>query len=227
MNDSSYLSYPDIRIKKFTFNPLRENTYVIFSETKHGIIIDPGCSSQSEQNALKQFVVEAEIKPVMVLNTHCHFDHVFGNNFVCKEYNIKACAHAGEEANIKRFTASAALFGHAAEQVDDPEYSLTDRQIIKLGDEDIEVIHTPGHSEGSVCFYYSAQKILISGDTLFAGSIGRTDLPGGNYEKIVQSLKKLVLLPDDTQVFCGHAHDTYIGVEKLNNPFIIEFLDDY
>ena len=218
--------YTDMRFKRFVFNPLRENTYLLFNNTNECVIIDPGCSNPSEQNTLKQYISDSHLKPVMVLNTHCHFDHVLGNNFVCKEYNIKAYAHEGEASNIKRFTASAALFGHSVEAVDAPEYTLKDRQIIRFGRTHIEVIHTPGHSEGSVCFYYSPKKLLISGDTLFAGSIGRTDLPGGNYEKIIQSLKKLVIMSDETQVLCGHAQDTYIGVEKLNNPFIIELLDD-
>jgi glyoxylase-like metal-dependent hydrolase (beta-lactamase superfamily II) len=211
-----------MEIKKLIFNPIQENTYIIYDETKECVIIDPGCQKPLEKNVLKQFIDSNELKPMAVLNTHCHFDHVFGNNFVCREYGIESRAAEGELANIRRFQASASLFGIAGEQPDTPTHFLQDGEIIKFGNSELMVINTPGHSPGSVCFYSEAGKFLIAGDTLFAGSIGRTDLPGGNYDTIMESLAKLIALPNDTKVYCGHGHDTTIGWERLHNPFINE-----
>jgi glyoxylase-like metal-dependent hydrolase (beta-lactamase superfamily II) len=177
-----------------------------------------------EKNALKQFIADSDLKPKILLNTHCHFDHIFGNNFVCREYGIELWASEGELANIRRFPASASLFGISDEQPQFPSRFLENEQVIKFGNSELKVINTPGHSPGSVCFYSETDSFLIAGDTLFAGSIGRTDLPGGDYDEIKKSLKKLIALPDETKVYCGHGPDTTTGNEKLYNPFISEML---
>ncbi|MDR0385008.1 MAG: MBL fold metallo-hydrolase, partial [Prevotellaceae bacterium] len=207
-----------MEIGKLTFNPLQENTYIVYDDTNECVIIDPGCQTPQEKSVLKQFISDAGLKPKVLLNTHCHFDHIFGNNFVCGEYGIKLWASEAELLNIRRFTASASLFGISDEQPGLPSNFLENGQIIKFGNSEIEVLSTPGHSPGSVCFYSEAGKFLIAGDTLFAGSIGRTDLPGGSYDEIKISLKKLIALPPDTCVYCGHGPDTAIGREKLCNP---------
>ncbi|MDR0725369.1 MAG: MBL fold metallo-hydrolase [Prevotellaceae bacterium] len=211
-----------MEIKKLVFNPIQENTYIIYDETKECVIIDPGCQKPLEKNILKQFIDNNALKPKAVLNTHCHFDHIFGNNFVCREYGVEVWASEGELANIRRFTASASLFGISGEQPNPPAHFLKNGEVIKFGNSELKVITTPGHSPGSVCFYSETGNFLIAGDTLFAGSIGRTDLPGGDYDTIKESLKKLIALPDDTKVYCGHGYDTSIGRERLNNPFITE-----
>jgi glyoxylase-like metal-dependent hydrolase (beta-lactamase superfamily II) len=213
-----------MEIKKLIFNPLQENTYIIYDATKECVIIDPGCQKPAEKNLLKQFITDSGLKPKILLNTHCHFDHIFGNNFVSNEYGIELWASEGELANIKRFKSSASLFGISDEQPCTPSHFLENGQIVKFGNSGLKVINTPGHSPGSVCFYSETENILIAGDTLFAGSIGRTDLPGGNYDEIKESLKTLIALPTETKVYCGHGSDTAIGREKFYNPFILEIL---
>ncbi|MDR1129605.1 MAG: MBL fold metallo-hydrolase [Prevotellaceae bacterium] len=211
-----------MEIKRLVFNPLQENTWIVYDDTKECVIIDPGCQKTVEKNALKQFISDAGLRPKVLLNTHCHFDHIFGNNFVCSEYGIELWASEGELANIRRFTASASLFGISEEQPAPPSLFLEDGQTVRFGNSELKVIFTPGHSPGSLCFYSEAGHLLIAGDTLFAGSIGRTDLPGGSYDEIRKSLKKLIALPAETRVYCGHGSDTTIGRESLYNPFITE-----
>jgi glyoxylase-like metal-dependent hydrolase (beta-lactamase superfamily II) len=213
-----------MNIKKLVFNPLQENTYVVYDDTKECVIIDPGCQKPQEKDVLKRFISDNGLKPKLLLNTHCHFDHIFGNNFVCDEYEIESWAAEGELANIKRFTASASMFGGSNEQPKTPAHFLENGQVIKFGNSELKVINTPGHSPGSVCFYSETGRFLIAGDTLFAGSIGRTDLPGGSYNEIKTSLKTLISLPADTKVYCGHGPDTAIGREKDYNPFITEMV---
>jgi glyoxylase-like metal-dependent hydrolase (beta-lactamase superfamily II) len=208
-------------LKRFIFNPLQENTYIIHDQTGECVIIDAGCQSKGEKDVLKSYINEQKLKVVALLNTHCHFDHVFGNAFVCREYGVKSQAHRDELHNIKRFTASASLFGFAGDAPPVPEEFLENDMTIKFGESELKVIHTPGHSPGGVCFYSQKDKFLISGDSLFAGSIGRTDLPGGDYDALIASVKNLIAtLPGDTVVYPGHAHQTSIEFEKLHNPFI-------
>jgi glyoxylase-like metal-dependent hydrolase (beta-lactamase superfamily II) len=213
-----------MEVNKLVFNPLQENTYIIYDDTKECVIIDPGCQKPVEKNALKQFIADEGLQPKLLLNTHCHFDHVFGNNFVCNEYGVELWASESESTNIRRFMASASLFGISEEQPRSPSHFLEDGQIIKFGNSELKVISTPGHSIGSLCFYSESDNFLIAGDTLFAGSIGRTDLPGGNYTEMKKSLEKLIALPAETRVYCGHGRETTIDREKLYNPFIKEII---
>jgi glyoxylase-like metal-dependent hydrolase (beta-lactamase superfamily II) len=210
-----------MKIKKLIFNPLQENTYLICDGTNECVIIDPGCQQKKEKEALTRFISEAGLTPKAILNTHCHFDHIFGNNFLRDEYHVELWAHGDEAANIRRFAASASLFGIMEEPVRPPERFLADRMIFSFGNSSLEVIHTPGHSPGSVCFHSASDGFLIAGDTLFAGSIGRTDLPGGDYDQIMNSLKRLMTLPDETKVYCGHGSETSIGIERRHNPFLV------
>jgi glyoxylase-like metal-dependent hydrolase (beta-lactamase superfamily II) len=213
-----------MQVEQLIFNLLQENTYVIYDETKECVIIDPGCQKKEEKNILKHFIANNNLKPKVLLNTHCHFDHIFGNNFVCNEYEIELWASEGELGNIKRFLPNASLFGFSEQQPQNPSHFLENGQIIKFGNSELQVINTPGHSPGSVCFYSETEKLLITGDTLFAGSIGRTDLFGGDYDEIQKSLKKLIALPNETKVYCGHGPDTTIGNEKHYNPFITKII---
>jgi glyoxylase-like metal-dependent hydrolase (beta-lactamase superfamily II) len=210
-----------MKIKKLIFNPLQENTYIVFDETNECVIIDPGCQQKKEREALTRCISEAGLIPKAIFNTHCHFDHIFGNNFLRNHYRVELWAHEGEAANIRRFSASAALFGMMEEPARPPERFLADKMTLDFGNSSLEVLHTPGHSPGSVCFHSASDSFLIAGDTLFAGSIGRTDLPGGDYDEIMNSLKRLMTLPDETKVYCGHGSETSIGVERRQNPFLI------
>ena len=210
-----------MKVNKFVFNPLQENTYVLHDETNECVIIDPGCQHEKEKATLTRFISDSGLTPKAILNTHCHFDHVFGNNFLCDEYRAELLTHEGEAANIRRFSASASLFGMTEEPVRAPKRFLYDKMTFRFGNSALEVLHTPGHSPGSVCFYSEADKFLIAGDTLFSGSIGRTDLPGGDYEEIMKSLARLMTLPDETKVYCGHGFETTIGFERRHNPFLL------
>jgi len=209
-----------MEIKKLIFNPLQENTYIIFDETKECVIVDPGCYTQAEKDLLKKTIAELGVTPKAIINTHCHFDHVFGRNFVADEYNVELWAHEAEFKNIARFASGASLFGIRDEEPRQPEHYFKDGDIFKFGNSELKVIHTPGHAPGSVCFYSDKDNFLISGDTLFAGTIGRTDLPGGDLGEMKDSLKKLMELPGETKVYCGHGPDTTIGKETLYNDFI-------
>ena len=212
-----------ITVKKFVFNPIQENTYVLYDETKQCVIIDPGCYTDDEKSQLKSFINNNGLNPLMVLNTHCHFDHIFGNAYVCKEFGVELWAHKAEIPNIERAVPYTSAFGMVFEESPLPSHYLEDGDEMKFGNSVIKVIHTPGHSPGCVCFYSEADKMLIAGDTLFQDSIGRTDLPGGNYDEIMDSLlDKLMVLPNDTVVYCGHGPNTEIGKERMYNPLISE-----
>ena len=212
-----------ITVKKFIFNNIEENTYVLYDESKECIIIDPGCYTDNEKKKLKDFITETNLKPTALLNTHCHFDHILGNAFVCHEYNIKLWAHKGEIFNIERAESYTSMFGMKIENPPMPSHYLEDGDEFKFGVSTLKIIHTPGHSPGCVCLYSETDKLIITGDTLFKDSIGRTDLPGGDYNQIMDSLlNKLINLPGETIVYCGHGSSTDIGRERMYNPFITE-----
>lgn len=197
----------------------------MYDETKECIIIDAGCQQPAEQEQLKRFISEQGLRPVALVNTHCHFDHVFGNSFVCDEYKVPSWTHREELRNVERFEAYASLFGAKGNKPPVPTHFFEDGADFKFGNSSLKVLHTPGHSPGGVCFYSAADKFLIAGDTLFAGSIGRTDLPGGDYDVLMDSLKeKVLVLPSDTKVYCGHGPETSVGIELQTNPFITEQL---
>jgi glyoxylase-like metal-dependent hydrolase (beta-lactamase superfamily II) len=206
-------------IKRLVFNLIQENTYIVSDATGECVIIDPGCIA-SEQHVLRQYLDLYGLTPKAVINTHCHFDHVFGVNFVCDTYNVDFWAHENELDNLRRFMAAANLYSIPGEQPRNPDHYLTDGMSVTFGNSELKVIFTPGHSAGSVCFYSAEDGILFSGDTLFSGTIGRTDLPGSDYDSIVRSLARLTALPGDTKVYCGHAQDTTLSYEKAYNPFL-------
>ena len=210
-----------MQLKVFYFNELRVCTYVLWDETKECIIVDPGCESASEQQRLQKFITENELKPVMVVNTHAHFDHVLGNLFAVKTYSIPSAIHEGDAPLLAKVAQQSAMFGFVVEQPPVPDRFLTEEAPVRFGHSQLQVLHTPGHSPGGICLYAADDKFVLSGDTLFQESIGRTDLAGGNYEQLIDSIRtKLMTLPDDVKVFPGHGPATSIGEEKRNNPFI-------
>lgn len=210
-----------IQVKKFTFNPVQENTYVLYDETGECIIVDAGCYFDYEQEELTGFIASKKLKPVKLVNTHCHFDHIFGISFCRAQYNIPFLAHAEDLFLVEGIVASADRFGIPAEPVDAPDEFIEEGDVIEFGNSKLELIHVPGHAPGSLVIYCKEQNFLLAGDVLFYGSIGRTDLPRGNFEQLVSNIhSKLFVLPDETLVYSGHGPETSIGFEKKSNPFL-------
>lgn len=210
-----------INIKQFTFNAYQENTYVLFDETGECVIIDPGMYDGGEQNELVQFITAAELRPVALLNTHCHIDHVFGNKFVFDQWGLKPRFHQGELAVLQAIPGYAPQMGMRYELSPEPESYLPESGEITFGNNKLTLIFAPGHSPAHLCFYSEADNILIGGDVLFYQSIGRTDLPGGNHEQLLSSIREnLFILPPETKVFPGHGKSTTIGFEMKHNPFL-------
>lgn len=211
-----------LQIKVLTFNPVQENTYLLFNEKNECIIIDPGCYYDNEKEALTVAIDKNNLRPEMLLNTHCHLDHVFGNKFIAEKYNLTLHLHKAEEQMLKMAPASGLMFNLPFDNYAGEFIFLNEGDIITLGTDKLKVIHAPGHSPGSVCFYCKEQKFIIGGDVLFYNSIGRTDLPSGNHEDLIQSIKKkLFVLPHDVKVYSGHGIETTVGYEKENNPFLV------
>ncbi|AZI24701.1 MBL fold metallo-hydrolase [Pedobacter sp. G11] len=210
-----------ITIKIFTFNAYSENTYVLYDETKECVIIDPGMYEGFEQNELVSFIKAQNLKPVLLLNTHCHIDHVFGNKFIFDTYGLKPKFHKGELVVLEAVPGYAPSMGfYKYETSPLPDEFLEETGTITFGNSTLDLIFAPGHSPAHLCFYSKADDILIGGDVLFYGSIGRTDLPGGNHQQLLQNISdKLFVLPDETKVYPGHGPATTIGFEKQNNPF--------
>lgn len=210
-----------LTVQTFTFNPVQENTYVVYNELGECCIIDPGCYFGSEEKELKDFIEMNKLKPVYLLNTHCHLDHVFGNRFVSQTWGLVPHIHKDEEQMLAMAPASAQMYQLPFENYEGPLEFLEDGSVIRIGADELYVFLTPGHSPGSISFYSMTGKFLISGDVLFHGSVGRTDLPGGDFKTLVQSIKsKLYILPEDVIVHPGHGESTTIGDEMKSNPFV-------
>lgn len=210
-----------LTIKAFTFNPVAENMYILLNEVKEAIIIDPGCYFSEEKEKVKSFVESNGIKPVQLLNTHCHLDHVLGNKWVYETYGLELFLHPNEEQVLNAAPQYAQMWAMPFENYQGPLHFLEKDDIIKSGDNELKVLLAPGHSPGSICFYSEQQKFLIGGDVLFKNSIGRTDLPGGNHQVLIESIRQqLFILPDDVIVYPGHGENTTVGYEKKNNPFL-------
>jgi len=212
-----------IQIQGFTFNPFEENTYVLYDETKECVIIDPGCYDANERQELVDFIKSEELKPVKLLNTHGHIDHVCGNSFVAKKYNIGLEMHKEDLQTLHSLPQVSHLYGLHAEESIEPSVFLNEGDIVKFGNSSLEIVFTPGHSPGSICFVSKENKFIIGGDVLFHGSIGRTDLPGGDHEALLSNIReKLFVLGDDFAVFSGHGEQTSIDFEKKHNPFLVQ-----
>ncbi|WP_423129283.1 MBL fold metallo-hydrolase [Gaoshiqia sp. Z1-71] len=212
-----------IQIQKFTFNPIQENTYILYDETGDCIIVDAGCYFDDERLELTGFIEKNHLKPVMLVNTHCHFDHILGISFCRSKYQIPFLAHAGDLFLVENVVSQAALFGMTVEPVDAPDRFIDEGDRVQFGHSHLELIHVPGHAPGSLVLYQPEQKFLLAGDVLFYGSIGRTDLPQGSFEQLVGNIKsKLLVLPEDVVVYSGHGPETGIGFEKWSNPFLMD-----
>jgi glyoxylase-like metal-dependent hydrolase (beta-lactamase superfamily II) len=207
-------------IKAFENNPYQENTYILFDESGECAIIDPGMCTATEQNAVVNFIRDKQLKPVMLLNTHCHIDHVLGNKFVFDQYGLKPQFNEGESYVLAAVPAYAPQIGIRYEPSPLPDHYLPETGTIAFGNTELQLIFAPGHSPAHLCFYDADTNILVGGDVLFRGSIGRSDLPGGDYDLLIRNIRqKLFTLPADCVVYPGHGPETTIGFEKQYNPF--------
>lgn len=210
-----------LKIKSFVFSPIQENTYLLYNEFKDCVIIDPGCYFPEEQDELKGFIAQSGLKPLMLLNTHCHLDHVFGNKFIAETYALTLHLHEKEKTLLDYAPTSGLMYNMPFDNYSGKYIFLKGGDTLKIGDDELLVVEAPGHSPGHVCFYCAAQNFVISGDVLFNRSIGRTDLPGGNHQTLLKNIReKLFVLPDATVVYSGHGPETNIGDEKKYNPFL-------
>jgi glyoxylase-like metal-dependent hydrolase (beta-lactamase superfamily II) len=211
-----------ISVQSFTANPYQENGYVLFDESKECIIIDPGAYTSQEQNELSRFIERQKLTPVKLLNTHCHIDHVLGNAFVHSLYGLLPEFHRFELEVLHAIPGYAPQMGIRYELSPLPEIFLSESGKIAFGQSELELIFAPGHSPGHLCFHSPVDNFLIGGDVLFYQSIGRTDLPGGNHQQLLDNIKhKLFNLPNDCVVYPGHGPSTQIGFEKAHNPFLL------
>ncbi|MDR2691251.1 MAG: MBL fold metallo-hydrolase [Dysgonamonadaceae bacterium] len=211
-----------LRIKVFVFNPVRENTYLLYDRTKEAVIIDCGACIGNEKKQLSDFIHEQGLTLKHVLNTHLHFDHVLGNKFLYETYGLKPEYHLADEAmpGLKDGIVDFESFTCKYDAVFAEQY-IEDKGLISFGDSCLEALSTPGHSPGSLSFYSEKDACVFTGDALFRFGIGRTDLWGGNYEELIQSIKnKLFALPGNTVVYPGHAEASTIGEEKTHNPYL-------
>jgi hydroxyacylglutathione hydrolase len=210
-----------LNVHFFTFNPFDENTYIIINEKKQCWIVDPGMYGQQEIDLMVNYITDKQLIPQAIINTHGHIDHIFGVDALVDKYKIPFGIHEKELPVLDLADGSAKLFGFDFGKPPKPTFFIKEGTPLKLGDDLLEVFLTPGHSPGSISFYYPQGNWVISGDVLFSGSIGRTDLPGGNFDTLINSIRtSLFTLPGETAVLSGHGPVTHIGDEKKHNPFL-------
>ncbi|MBI5857755.1 MAG: MBL fold metallo-hydrolase [Sphingobacteriales bacterium] len=210
-----------LAVKSFTFSPVQENTYVLYNEQRQCCIIDPGCYFPEEREELKTGIEKTGLEPVLLLNTHCHLDHVFGNKFVYDTWGLHLHLHEKEKPVLGFAPQAGQLWQLPFDNYEGPLVYLKAGNIIKIGEEELEIRFVPGHSPGSLAFYHEAGGFIIGGDVLFNMSVGRTDLPGGDFDVLVNSIQtQFFTLPDETKVYSGHGPVTTVGFEKMNNPFV-------
>jgi glyoxylase-like metal-dependent hydrolase (beta-lactamase superfamily II) len=209
-----------MKIYKLIFSPIQVNTYVLAEESGDCAILDCGCYDKEESDEFSKFIDDKGLKPVMLLNTHSHLDHIFGNKFILERYGLRAHASELDEMNRKSAQHHAMIFGLTMEEPPEPGDFISDNQVINFGKTKLLSLHVPGHTTGSIAFYSESDNCVFTGDALFAGSIGRTDLPGGNYEILMNSIRnKLFVLPPSTIVYPGHGEKTTIDNEIKTNPY--------
>ncbi|MBK9422312.1 MAG: MBL fold metallo-hydrolase [Flavobacteriales bacterium] len=209
-----------MHVKKFTFNPFQENTYILHAEGE-GIIVDPGCGDKDEQRELEAWLEKNEVRPSRILLTHAHVDHVMGCAWLKRRYGLLPEVHRNDLFILENAQVSGAMFGVDCESVPAPKRFIEEGEIVQLGNEHLDVLFVPGHAPGHIAFYSPSEKFILSGDVLFHRSIGRTDLPGGDMETLLESIRtKLYPLGDDITVYSGHGPETTIGEERRMNPFV-------
>lgn len=211
-----------MEVKALTFNDFAENTYILWDETKECAIVDPGCSNVTEERRLVDFIESQGLKPTLLINTHAHIDHVFGIDFVNQKWGLKLHIHRGEQPMLDMLPQISKMYGFNLSSIEAPIEYIKEGDTVSFGQTTLNILFTPGHSPASVCFAHAGSKQLIAGDVLFQGSIGRTDLPGGDYDTLIASITdKLFPLGDAVIVYPGHGPATTIEVERKSNPFLI------
>ncbi len=212
-----------MKIKPFVFNDFSVNTFVIYDDSKECIIVDPGCIRPDEKETLNNFIEEHQLKPVKLVNTHCHVDHVAGVSYVKNNYNIPFYAHKGDDSNLKDAERAGQLYGMPIDAPPMPDNYLEHGDVVTFGHSKIDILHLPGHSKGSIALSAKEDKFVVVGDVLFNGSVGRTDLNGGSLEELMHSIKNVLFnLDDDVVVYSGHGPETSIGNEVRSNPFLLD-----
>lgn len=211
-----------MKIKKFEFNMFPVNSYVLSDEeTKEAVVIDAGCFYEEDKQALKNYIISNELTVKHLLCTHLHLDHILGNPFMEEEFGLKAEGHQADDFLLKSAPIQSKMFGIPLEKAPAPlgKY-INDGDVISFGNIQLEAIHVPGHSPGSLVYYCKEENVMFSGDVLFQGSIGRADLAKGNFDELREGIcSRLFVLPEQTKVYPGHGSSTTIGTEKRTNPF--------
>lgn len=216
-----------MNIARLVFNPLLENTYILWDATKECIVVDAGAFSQRENAMLEKFIARHELRPVKVVATHGHFDHTMGVAYIKERYGAEFVCSAKDNFLIENAATSAGIFGVKTCAIPLPDIDMEELEELRFGETSLRIIPTPGHTPGHVSLYEPQSKIVLTGDTLFRESIGRTDLPGGDYSWIMRSIiERLLPLGDEVKVYPGHGDESDIGHESLYNPFITEVLNN-
>jgi glyoxylase-like metal-dependent hydrolase (beta-lactamase superfamily II) len=209
-----------MKIHKLVFSPIEVNTYILSDDSGDCAILDCGCYDKKETDKLEKFITSKNLKPILLLNTHCHLDHIFGNKFILEKYGLRPFSSELDEMNRKNAVQHAMIFGLTMDNPPEPQGFIEDNQTVKFGANELLALHVPGHSPGSLAFYSRNDNCVFTGDALFAGSIGRTDLPGGDFNTLIKSIRnKLFVLPPSTVVYAGHGKETTIGNEIKSNPY--------
>jgi glyoxylase-like metal-dependent hydrolase (beta-lactamase superfamily II) len=209
-----------MEIFRLVFSPIKVNTYILADESGKCAVIDCGCFDKDEFKILTDLFREKKLDPVLLLNTHCHLDHIFGNRMFLNKYTLGAYCHEEEEMNRKNAVMYAGYFGLTMEEPPEPAGFISDGESVSFGSETLAAIHVPGHAPGSLAFHSRINNVIFTGDILFAGSIGRSDIPGGDHEKLIDGIRrKLFVLPPETIVYPGHGEQTTIGTEMKSNPY--------
>lgn len=212
-----------ITLKTFVFNPFQENTYILSDESREAVLIDAGFGNAKEFDQILQYIDKQQLKIVRLINTHGHVDHVLGLNKAATHFGLEPEIHPEETDILQYVVEQGAMFGMIVDKIPAINKFLDENEPVKFGNSTLKVIHVPGHSKGSVAFFSESDQLLITGDVLFKGSIGRTDLPTGDYDVLMKSIEKLVKLGDDVTIFPGHGPASTIGMELKTNPFLNAF----
>ncbi len=216
-----------IKVHRLVFNDFQENTYVLSAENGECIIVDAGCYSEDEQQVLVDFLKDNKLKPVRMINTHGHIDHILGAAFVCEEYGLKLELHEEDVPLVKNAPSYGSVWGFVVNKLPELDTAITNMEEVTLAENTLKLMHVPGHSKGSIAIYSEEDKFVLVGDVLFKGSIGRTDLPGGDYDILMKSIgTKLIVLDEETVVYSGHGPASSIGMEKRSNPFITDYFSN-
>ena len=211
-----------LKVKKFTFNPFSENTYIVTGRLNNSVIIDPGCYYKAEQDELDSYILKNNLNLKCILHTHSHLDHMFGTAYLAKKYNLDLWINKEDLVTYQSYEKVCEVYGIPIIFSPNPKPKFFDlMKEINIGGIIFKILFVPGHSPGHVAFYNKENNFLINGDCLFEQSIGRTDLPGGNHQQLINSIKNEIFqLPDETLVYCGHGNETTIKAEKSSNPFL-------